>query len=151
MGRLSSMKKIQILSPNNDAREETSSENSFFPASVCAEGRENGENSTCASSWASEINFGQKQVRKTVFFFASVWRKTGKIVYVLLFGLLLDRFLELLPKRIHIKRSNINRKKCPPDWWAGRPGVQAAEVNKVTGSHGIFLWRRNQGAKIKLL
>ena len=53
-------------------------------------------------------------------------------------------------KRIHIKRSNANRKKCPPDWWAGRPGLEAVEVNKVTGSHGIFLWRRNQGAKMKL-
>ena len=27
------------------------------------------------------------------------------------------------------------------------PGFEAAEVNKV---NGIFLWRRNQGAKIKL-
>ena len=54
-------------------------------------------------------------------------------------------------KRIHIKRSNTNRKKCPPEWWAGRPGVHAVEVNKVTGSHGIFIWRRNQAAKIKLL
>ena len=48
------------------------------------------------------------------------------------------------------KRCSADRKKCPPDWWAGRPGFEAVEVNKVTGSHGIFLWRRNQGAKMKL-
>ena len=63
-------------------------------------------------------------------------------------------FKHIIPKRVHVKRCNANRWKCPRDWWAGRLGVGAAEVNTkhcmVTGSHGIFLWQRNQGAKVKL-